>query len=208
MALKLGILLIYSVFFPTFFGRRGDLAVVLCLPTVMAYSYLFFVAWSCEGMARHHCQLLKFLLSSSSKPFLAPTAWAEDGLPLASLWFSPMFSRLPCWLRTSGRTVIWDRENLWQGQSISQISPYMKIRMLNRNCPRTIAKSGPYPVTLIQLLSVFLGKIPTRGLICTLTSLTANGALGIAVKRWDWAPYLCSRRDPRKSENWRYVLGG
>lgn len=41
MALKLGILFIYRVFLPTSFGQRGDLAVALCPPAVMAYSYLF-----------------------------------------------------------------------------------------------------------------------------------------------------------------------
>lgn len=61
-------------------------------------------------------------------------------------------------------------------QSISQVSPYVKIGMLNRNRPRTIFKVGAVSCHIYSAVVLFsLGKIPTEGLKCALTLLTADG---------------------------------
>lgn len=102
----------------------------------------------------HHSQLLKSLLPS---PHSLLWGWACTGIPLI---LTPDL-QTPChWEPEAGQGF--GNEQTCSGvegctglrwQRISQVSPYMKIRMLNRNCPRTIRKSGR--ITFIQLLSVF-----------------------------------------------------
>lgn len=146
LILYVGILLPLFYFWPKRWLHSGDLPYNSSGP-----SLFIFVGWSGGNMTGHHCQLLKSLIPSPPQPPLAPT---EDGLALASLWSSPTTSRL-LWhwepeaglgfgneqtcSRVEGCTGL-------RWQSLSQISPYMKIRMLNRKCPRTITKSGPYHI--------------------------------------------------------------
>lgn len=151
-------------------------------------------------------------LTASSCPYCLCRGWASIGIPLV----------LTHGLQTAtsagdlGMDGIWDRENLtcvrvegcpgMRWQSISQISPYVKIGMLNRNHPRTTAKSGPYPVTFIQLPSVFPGQNSHRR--SQMRSDFAHcGPVPLALwSRGGIGPL--AGRDPGKSENWRYVLGG
>lgn len=112
-------------------------------------TYFCWVKWWKHERTTLPAPEIPALRSSTTSPCLA-----EYGLPLTSLWSSPMISRLPChwgpedgqWFgkeqscsRVEGCTGL-------RWQRISQISPYMKIRMLNRSCPRTITKLGPYHI--------------------------------------------------------------
>lgn len=152
----------------------------------------------------HHSQLLKSLLPS---PHSLLWGWACTGIPLI---LTPDL-QTPChWEPEAGQGF--GNEQTCSGvegctglrwQRISQVSPYMKIRMLNRNCPRTIRKSGR--ITFIQLLSVFPRQNSHQR--CQMHSDFPPCTLGIAIKRRDWAPSPYARRDSRKSKNWRYLLG-
>lgn len=163
---------IYRGFFPTLFWPTRWLSSSALLYHSEGPSLLLFVVRGGGRMTRYHCQLMKSPLPSPSQPPLAPAARAEDGFdwhpsgphpcsPTCHVGWWPGGGRRFGTEKTCGKVEGCTRMR-WQ--NISQISPYMKIKkMLNRNCPRTIAKSGPYPVTFFQLLSVFPGaKFPPK----------------------------------------------
>lgn len=192
---------LYSIergFFPhSFFGQRGDLAVALCPTAAVAHHYLF--------LLREVLEARRDVTASSWNPRSPlPPSLLLPLLPVPRMGFhwrpSGPHPRSPnChvgWGPGDGRPFGTEKTCVrvegcpgMRWQSISQVSPYVKIGMLNRNRPRTIAKSGPYPVTFIQLLSCFpWAKFPPKVSNALWLCSLRTGALGIVVERWDRAP--------------------
>lgn len=207
MSLKSGILLVLflGIFLPLFliFGRRGDFTVVLC-PTAVDHHYLFLLDEVVETW-----QDITASSWNPSSPLL--TASSEDGLALASLWSSPLISRLFFTenlrldrdLGMNKPAAGWKDARGWGGKTFLRLHLTWKWGCWTGTVPEQSESRGR--ITFIQLLSVFPRQNSHQR--CQMHSDFPPCTLGIAIKRRDWAPSPYARRDSRKSKNCRYLLG-